>query len=163
MESYELAKACAKVLSDKKASDIVILNVGDQTVVCSYFVIATGKSTTQVHSLGDNVDEQIKKLYGLDPIRQGSSTGSIPSVRRASAKAGGAFSITATSSCTSSTRNPASSIIWSGFGIRAPTSNATKIEDGAAPFSLAQMRGCRSFYGRTPLFAAPARGGRKRL
>ena len=27
MESYELAKACAKVLSDKKASDIVILNV----------------------------------------------------------------------------------------------------------------------------------------
>ena len=70
MESYELAKACAKVLSDKKASDIVIVNVGDQTVVCSYFVIATGKSTTQVRSLGDNVDEQIKKLYGLDPVRQ---------------------------------------------------------------------------------------------
>ena len=70
MESYKLAKACAKVLSDKKASDIVIVNVGDQTVVCSYFVIATGKSTTQVRSLGDNVDEQIKKLYGLDPVRQ---------------------------------------------------------------------------------------------
>ena len=70
MEGYELARACARALSEKKAQDIVILDVHEQTVVCSYFVIATGKSTTQVHSLGDNVDEQIKKIYGIDPIRQ---------------------------------------------------------------------------------------------
>ena len=69
MESYELAKACAKVLSDKKAQDIVILSVGEQTVVCSYFVIASGKSTTQVRALCDNVEEAMKKNCELSPVR----------------------------------------------------------------------------------------------
>ena len=69
MESYELAKACAKVLSEKKAKDIVILNVSEQTVVCSYFVIASGTSATQVHALGDSVEEKLKKDYDLAPLR----------------------------------------------------------------------------------------------
>lgn len=69
MEGYELAKACAKALSDKKAQDIVILNVSEQTVMCSYFVVASGKSTTQVRALGDNVEEQLKKQYGIAPAR----------------------------------------------------------------------------------------------
>lgn len=69
MDSYELAKACAKALSEKKGSDIVLLNVSEQTLVCSYFVIASGKSTTQVRALGDNVEEQIKKEFGLSPVR----------------------------------------------------------------------------------------------
>lgn len=69
MTSYQLAQSCAKALSDKKATDILILNVADQTVVCSYFVIASGKSTTQVRALGDNVEEAIKKQYETAPIR----------------------------------------------------------------------------------------------
>ena len=69
MEGYELAKACAKALSDKKAQDIVILNVSEQTVMCSYFVVASGKSTTQVRALGDNVEEQLKKQYRIAPAR----------------------------------------------------------------------------------------------
>ena len=68
MESYELAKKACKALSDKKGEDIVILNVGDQTVVCSYFVIASGKSTTQVRALCENVEEELEKL-GLQPVR----------------------------------------------------------------------------------------------
>ncbi|MCI8500274.1 MAG: ribosome silencing factor [Clostridia bacterium] len=68
MESYELSKLCCKALSAKKAQDIVILNVADQTVVCSYFVIASGKSTTQVRALGDAVEEELKKA-GVTPVR----------------------------------------------------------------------------------------------
>ncbi len=68
MESYELAKLACKALSAKKGEDIVILDVGDQTVVCSYFVIASGKSTTQVKALCENVDEELGKL-GLQPVR----------------------------------------------------------------------------------------------
>lgn len=68
MESYELAKLCCKALSAKKAQDIVILNVADQTIVCSYFVIASGKSTTQVRALGDAVEEALKK-QGIVPFR----------------------------------------------------------------------------------------------
>ncbi len=69
MESYELARAAAKVLSEKKAEDIVIVKVDEQTVVCSYFVIASGKSITQVKALGDNVEELLKKNYDLAPVR----------------------------------------------------------------------------------------------
>ena len=69
MEGYELARAAAKALSDKKAQDIVIVNVADQTVVCSYFVIASGKSTTQVHALCDAVEEQLKKSCEIAPLR----------------------------------------------------------------------------------------------
>ncbi|MBR7186816.1 MAG: ribosome silencing factor [Clostridia bacterium] len=69
MESYELAKACAKALAEKKAEDIVIIKVDEQTVVCSYFVIASGKSTTQVRALGDHVEEQLKKNYEIAPVR----------------------------------------------------------------------------------------------
>lgn len=69
MESYELARVCAKALSDKKGSEIVILNVAEQTVVCSYFVIASGKSATQVRALGDSVEEAVKKQFGLSPVR----------------------------------------------------------------------------------------------
>ena len=69
MQSYEIARACAKAISDKKGSDIIILNVSEQTIVCSYFGIASGKSTTQVHALCDNVEEQMKKNCDLAPIR----------------------------------------------------------------------------------------------
>ena len=65
MEGYELARSVAKILSDKKAQDIVLLNVGEQTVVCSYFVIASGKSTTQVRALCDNVEELMKKNHDM--------------------------------------------------------------------------------------------------
>ena len=70
MEGHELALACAKALSDKKAHDIVILDVHDQTVVCSYFVIASGHSTTQVRALGDAVEEKLEKDAGLFPVRK---------------------------------------------------------------------------------------------
>ena len=70
MEGYELAKACAKALSEKKAQDIVILDVHEQTVVCSYFVIASGRSTTQVRALGDAVEEKLEKEANLSPIRK---------------------------------------------------------------------------------------------
>lgn len=69
MEGYELAKACAKALSAKKAKDILLVNVGEQTVVCSYFVIASGTSTTQVRALGDNVEEELEKV-GVTALRK---------------------------------------------------------------------------------------------
>ena len=69
MVSNELGKGCAKVVSDKKGSDIVTVNVGDERVVSSYFVIASGRSTTQVRALGDAVEEKLEK-EDLVPLRK---------------------------------------------------------------------------------------------
>ena len=69
MEGKELALTICKALSDKKAHDIVTVDVADQTIMCSYFVIASGSSTTQVRALGDHVEEELEKR-GLKALRK---------------------------------------------------------------------------------------------
>ncbi len=72
----ELARAIYEVLDSKKARDIRILRVNDQTVITDYFVICTGNSTTQVKSLGDEVEYKLG-LRGRDPIHyEGRNNGS---------------------------------------------------------------------------------------
>ena len=56
-------------MTDKKAHDIVTVDVADQTIMCSYFVIASGSSTTQVRALGDHVEEELEKL-GMKALRK---------------------------------------------------------------------------------------------
>lgn len=69
MNAMELANSICKAIAEKKGQDIVIVDVAGKTVLCDYFVIASGRSTTQVRALADNVDERIKRRYGLDPDR----------------------------------------------------------------------------------------------
>ena len=63
----ELAHAIFDVLDAKKAQAIKVLRVNDQTVITDYFVICTGNSTTQVKSLGGEVEYKLG-LRGLDPV-----------------------------------------------------------------------------------------------
>lgn len=68
-QAHELAQKIAKILDEKKARDIVIIDIGNKSVIADYFVIASGKSTTAVKSLTDNVDEKLSK-EGIEPIRR---------------------------------------------------------------------------------------------
>jgi len=65
-----LADGICKFLSQKKAQDIVKIYVADKTIIADYFIIASGRSTTQVHSLCDNVEEFCSKEYGVDVKRR---------------------------------------------------------------------------------------------
>ncbi|MFI3170364.1 MAG: ribosome silencing factor [Faecalibacterium sp.] len=58
----QLAIAVAKVLHHKKANDVKVLKVEDVTMLTSYFVIASGNSTTHVGSLADDVEYEIGKV-----------------------------------------------------------------------------------------------------
>lgn len=62
----ELAHAIFDVLDAKKAKNIKVLRVNDHTVITDYFVICTGNSSTQVKSLGGEVEFKIG-LRGVDP------------------------------------------------------------------------------------------------
>lgn len=62
----ELAHAIFDVLDAKKAKDIKVLRVHDHTVITDYFIICTGRSTTQVKSLGGEVEFKIGER-GVDP------------------------------------------------------------------------------------------------
>ena len=63
----ELAKAIFDVLDAKKAHKLKVLRVNDQTVITDYFVICTGNSSTQVKSLGGELEYKLG-LRGIDPV-----------------------------------------------------------------------------------------------
>ena len=65
--SRKLASVIARILDDNKAKDIVILNVGNVSVLSDYFVIASATSTPQVKGRTTNVREKIKMLFDKIP------------------------------------------------------------------------------------------------
>ena len=67
VSSKKLSSIIARVLDDKKASDILVLNVSGVCVLSDYFVIASASSTTQVNVLTSSLRERIKELFGRIP------------------------------------------------------------------------------------------------
>ena len=57
MQYLDLVVQLASFLYEKKARDIVVLNVSHLTVLCDYLVIASGRTATQVSSLTDFTDQ----------------------------------------------------------------------------------------------------------
>ena len=65
----EMVLKIAQILYEKKAKDIVALNVKDLTVITDCMLIATGRSTIQVRTLADEVEERMTEM-GWEPIRK---------------------------------------------------------------------------------------------
>ena len=61
MTSNEKTSLICKILSDRKANDIVYIAVEDKTSLCDYFIIAGGRSKTQVKALA-NVFGRMAKI-----------------------------------------------------------------------------------------------------
>ena len=61
MQDQETVLGLARLLYDRKAQDIVALNVSHLTVLCDYMLIASGRTDNQVSSLADYVDEMMAK------------------------------------------------------------------------------------------------------
>lgn len=56
MTPLEKAKAIVKILDEKKAEDITVIETQELTVMSDYFVIASGTSNTHVRSLAEDVE-----------------------------------------------------------------------------------------------------------
>lgn len=65
----ELAQTIAGILYEKKAQNIVALDVTGMTVITDCMVIASGRSTLQVKALADEVEDQMAER-GMEPIRK---------------------------------------------------------------------------------------------
>lgn len=63
----ELAYKIAELLAEKKAKDVIIIDIKEKTVLADYFVVCSANSTTQVRALADHVDEKLSKDYGIEP------------------------------------------------------------------------------------------------
>ncbi|MEI7474160.1 MAG: ribosome silencing factor [bacterium] len=69
LSSYELACISARILDNKLAKEIMILNISNVSVVADYFVICSADSTTQVRTLTESIKDKIKENYEMLPTR----------------------------------------------------------------------------------------------
>lgn len=69
MTTYEQAVKIAEILSNKLGSDIKVIQITDVSVLADYMVIATGRSSTQVNALADEVEFKMDELgYSVSHI-----------------------------------------------------------------------------------------------
>lgn len=67
----ELALAAAQAAADKKAEDIVIIDVGDQLVITDAFIIASAPNERQVQAIVDAIEERLLQLpEKAKPVRR---------------------------------------------------------------------------------------------
>jgi len=62
--SRQLAAAAAGVAIANKGTDVVVLDVSEQTALFDYFVIATGTSRRQLHAISAEIDDVLQKDLG---------------------------------------------------------------------------------------------------
>ncbi|WP_418790717.1 ribosome silencing factor [Phosphitispora sp. TUW77] len=64
----QIALLAAGAVKDKKAKDIVLLDIEEISVVCDYFLICTGLSSTQVKAIAENIEQKLKE-QGITKLR----------------------------------------------------------------------------------------------
>ncbi|MCI1665303.1 MAG: ribosome silencing factor [Atopobiaceae bacterium] len=66
----ELAKVAAGVADEKKASDILLLDLSDMSDVCDYFLIMTAANRRLCDAVVDAIEERVSLNCGLKPISE---------------------------------------------------------------------------------------------
>jgi ribosome-associated protein len=67
MDSRKLALLCRELADNKKAEDIVILDVRELSSVTDYFVIAAGASEPHLRAIVDEITDRLRENYHLRP------------------------------------------------------------------------------------------------
>jgi ribosome-associated protein len=59
----------ARAADDKKADDVVVLDVGDVLSITGWFVITSGANPRQVRTIAEEVEAKVKAEHGIAPLR----------------------------------------------------------------------------------------------
>ena len=74
--SRNAALIAAKAADDKKATDILVQEVGTLSSIADFFVIATAANNRQVDAIIDEVEKQLREQAGMKPAhREGLDAG----------------------------------------------------------------------------------------
>jgi ribosome-associated protein len=65
MDSRKLALLCRELAEEKKAEDIVILDVRELSSVTDYFVIASGTSEPHLRAIVDEITDKLRDDHGV--------------------------------------------------------------------------------------------------
>ena len=70
MESEALAKKIMTILEEKKATDILALNISEISTLADYFILASAENVRQLDALEDAVEEDVR----LEVNKEGESS-----------------------------------------------------------------------------------------
>lgn len=73
MDSKKLALLCRELAENRKAENVVVLDVTKVSSITDYFVIATGTSEPHLRAVVDEITDQLAKDHGLKPNRHDGS------------------------------------------------------------------------------------------
>ena len=66
----DMAIIAARAADEKKATDIIVQNVGELISVTEYFVIVTASNSRQVGAIIDEIEEQERLQAGMKPLHR---------------------------------------------------------------------------------------------
>jgi ribosome-associated protein len=76
MDAKKLAQLCRDLAENKKAENVVVLDVSKLSSVTDYFVIASGTSDPHLRAIESEVLDRLHDEHGIKPnITEGSSSG----------------------------------------------------------------------------------------
>src|SRR3954469_9609029 len=67
MDSKKLALLCRELAENRKAENVVVLDVHEVSSITDYFVIATGTSEPHLRAVVDEITERLREDHGLKP------------------------------------------------------------------------------------------------
>jgi ribosome-associated protein len=67
LDPGQLARTTADIAYDKKASDVLVLDIRDVTTIADYFVICSANNSRQLQAIADAVQEQLGE-QGVKPL-----------------------------------------------------------------------------------------------
>jgi ribosome-associated protein len=67
MDSKTLALLCRELADNRKAEDIVVMNVTDVSSVTDYFVICTGTSDPHLRAIVSEITDKLREDHNLKP------------------------------------------------------------------------------------------------
>jgi ribosome-associated protein len=71
LDSSESARRLADAAVEKKASDVVMLDIRGLSILADFFIICTGTNPRQIAAIGDAMDEELSKAGGTLLHREG--------------------------------------------------------------------------------------------
>jgi ribosome-associated protein len=75
MDSKKLAQLCREFADNKKAENIVVLDVRKVSSVTDYFVVASGTSEPHLRAIVSEITDQLREKHDLRPMRVDGHTG----------------------------------------------------------------------------------------
>ena len=70
MDNKKVALIAAKACDSKKAKDIRLININKVSFITDWVVIAEGLSDVQVRSISKSVENDIKEIFKIEPLRK---------------------------------------------------------------------------------------------